>query len=73
MRLFLLYPHNLDLRAIRCRSGRIVTFETPRAGRFALYVDHLAGVFGHRDPLEPRHPYVTGLGLTVTFHTSLEP
>ena len=39
------------------------TSETARAQRFAAYVDHLAGVLGHRDRHEPLRAYVTGLCL----------
>ena len=39
------------------------TSETARAHRFGAYVDHLAGVLGHRDRHEPLRAYVTGLCL----------
>jgi SRSO17 transposase len=39
------------------------TSETARAQRFGAYVDHLAGVLGHRDRHEPLRAYVTGLCL----------
>ena len=39
------------------------TSETARAERFAAYVDHLAGVLGHRDRHEPLRAYITGLCL----------